>query len=356
MTAVDSPWRRAPGVGGRITACVLLGLALSAGGCSDETAPTGVTGDLEEGSIYRLEGSANWRSESVSWTNESFTTGRIPESEIGLVAVAQTQNAGNTHFFFTAPVNLSCNDSECFPGRSPGWVESNFFIEDLDWSPRGAQIVFQGRTRGSNSVNLYLLSVSGGEKDHVRNGRMPSFSRDGGRVVFVTEGKTGVGYFNSSGSGGAEWLDGYSGIEYPRLSPGDSLLAFSAQDGERGRRLFVWDTRQADFFPDAVTDPDGTQSLPSQDGTGDNFPTWSPNGRYIAYKTTLRDGVVKDAIYLTIPSMEPERNFELVDFEPGRVLTYLRWHPDGRRLLYIIDGDVFMYIVPQRYRDNDVTP
>jgi Tol biopolymer transport system component len=190
-----------------------------------------------------------------------------------------------------------------------------------------------------------------GEKRQIRDGRMPSFSTDGGKIVLVSQGMTDLSWINSTGSGGGDWLSGYSGIGHPRFSPGDSLLAFSAQDGERGRRIRVWDTRRPEYFPDLVTDPDPTTQRPTQDGSDDDYPTWSPNSRYVAYKSTLREGMVRDAIFLTVPSKEPEPNVKLVTFEPGRQLEFLRWHPNGDRILFILDGDVYMYILPVQYRD-----
>lgn len=336
-----------------LAALLAAALGAVAAGCGDATAPTGAQGGLEEGRIIQLEGSPNWRTNSVSWTNRGGN-GVVPENEFAFIAASlQASNTDKTHFFFSAPVKLVCDDAECFPGRGIGWAEIDLVIEALDWSPAGAQIVFAGRRRGENASNVFLKNPFGDEPRQMVGGRMPSFSRDGGRVVYVNAGKTAIRDFNTAaGGGGGDLLTGHSGVENPRLSPGDSLLAFSAGDGGRGQRIFVWDTRHPEFFPDTVTDPDPTPSVPVQDGSGDAYPTWSPGSRYIAYKTTLRRGnQIKDAIFLTLPAQEPERNIELVSFSPGQELSYLRWHPSGKLLLFVLDGDAFMFVMPERYRD-----
>jgi hypothetical protein len=335
----------------RLVAAVLavplaLGLA-----CSDGTPPTGVEGGLEPGDLYLLEGSGDWSTNSVSWPHRDPETGLVPKTSFGLVAAATRGSPATTHRFFRAPVNLACNDDSCWPASEPGWGEDDFFIEDLDWSPAGAQIVFQGRQRNSSTVRLYLRSSAGGDKREVRDGRMPSFTHDGARVVFVNAGKTGLGWFNSTGSGGGDWLQGYQAVEYPSMAPGDSVVAFSAQDGDRGRRIYVWRPEEPGDFPDVVSDPDPTHTQNYRDGRGDNYPVWSPGGRYLAYVSTLTAGTYRNAIFLTIPEQEPENIIQLISFAPGQQVGYLDWHPSGELMLLIVDNDVYMYVVPVRYRD-----
>jgi hypothetical protein len=334
-------------------AALLVAVALTfLVGC-EGSSPTGADGSgREPGSVTLLEGSTRFRTLAVSWTERDPLTGRVPDHRFAFIAFDSQRLSGRTHAFYEAPVKSRCDDAECFPATGDGWSEPDLIIEDLDWSPAGAQVVFQARERNDSAVRLDLKAARGGERDEVVSGRMPSFSRDGSKVVYVTQGRDGLSWFNSTGTGGGDWLQGYAGVEYPRFSPGDSLVAFSSTQGGNGRRIHVWDTRHPEYFADVVTDPDSSPSGATQDGTDDNYPTWSPGGRYIAYKTTLRTGTFRDAIFVTVPGAEPEPNRELLSFGPGQELRFLRWHPDGELLLFILDGDVYLYVLPEQYRDR----
>jgi hypothetical protein len=337
-------WRLMPAVG------VLAMLVI---GCEDATPPTGPTTGLNEGDIVLLEGSTIWTTNSVSWVNRNLQ-GVTPENEFGFIAISQeAATGGPSHFFFTAPVNLSCDDAECFPGRGLGWSDANLLIEHLDWSPAGALLTFQGRRRsGSPTGNrIFLMTPSGTNLRDPVGGAMPSFSSDGTRVIHVDSGKTSVRWFNSSGSGGGELIGGLRNVEHPRSSPGDSLLVFSAADlADRGQRIFVWDTRLPGTFPQPVSDPDEQ----TRDGIADNHPTWSPNATYVAYRSTVINGnELKPAIFITRVGERTGAGAitRVFSFQPGQQLSYLRWHPSGRLMLFVLDNNVYMAVLPERFWD-----
>jgi hypothetical protein len=334
-------------------AAITLIAAATLTGCSNPTEPTGTQGgSLEPGELRQLEGSLNWFTNSVSWLNEN-ELGAVPEDRYAMITISQrAAQSGPSHFLFRTSANFNCNDQLCSPNGTP-WSDPELVIHELDWSPVGGRLVCEGRERQgqmNGPAKVTIITADGANRHDWGRGLMPSFSRDGGRVVYVTPGKDVLRVINADTGEGGDLVVDMSGIEFPRFSPGDSLLAFSAQH-YLGRRIFVADTRRPEYFPDVVSDPDDDNGQ-SRDGISDNFPTWSPNSRYLAYVATVtRGGTFRDKIFVTIPGSEPEMIAIMHTFEPGQRVSHLRWHPSGRRLLLVIDGNVYMLGVPERYRD-----
>ena len=50
--------------------------------------------------------------------------------------------------------------------------------------------------------------------------------------------------------------------------------------------------------------PDALPGMSGGDGTEDDYPAWSPGGRFLAYRGKLRENILKDAIFITEPGDE----------------------------------------------------
>lgn len=338
-----------------VTIALLAGGSL---GCGEGTAPTGPrVGGQQPGDVLLVEGSSNWVSESITWTHAN-QNGVVSESDFGLIAVSRRSTIdGQPHVFFNANVGLACDDDECFPSRGATWTDPQLQIFQLDWSVAGAQVTFVGReVRGIYDTGpawIYVMPASGGEPRRRVRGLMPSFSRDGGRIVYVDNGRHTLRQFNPDSNENLRDLVEGGGIQHPRMSPGDSLVAYSAST-PRGQRIHVLDVRHPEQFADPVSDSDDF-SRRMADGVGDDYPTWSPDGRFVAYKSRVQSGnVLKDAVFVTEPASEPENVVEIASMSPGGEISGLRWHPtNGRYLLYIFDGDVYLLITPDRFWGAD---
>jgi Tol biopolymer transport system component len=300
-----------------------------------------------------LEGSVNWNTTSVSWLNEN-EFGVVPLDRYAMITISQqAAEGGPSHFLYQSTFAHQCQDLYCLPGGD-SWVDADLTIDQLDWSPRGARVVLEGRERLGQSigpVKVFMMPPDGSSRRDFGRGLMPSFSRNGAQIVYVTSSKEAIRLINAETGAGGEAVIDLDGIEHPRMSPGDSLIAFSAHYGNFGRRIAVADARHPEYFPDVVSDPDDDNNR-SRDGVNDNLPTWSPGSRYVAYVATItRDGSFRDTIFLTEHAAEPEEIYVLHQFDPGQRVRSLRWHPGGTMMLMVIEGNVHVLVVPERFRD-----
>ncbi len=171
------------------------------------------------------------------------------------------------------------------------------------WSPDGSRIAFKA---GSD---LWVLEVSTGELEKVYNGDgkrpVPSCWSPDGKEIYVflldTEiqiapilaiSTTGVGYRQVTPEQDAVY-------RYAALSPDGTLLAVTKC---AGRDCNLW-----------VMSPDGGNQLPiTLDPNYDDGPSWSPNGRSIAFVST-RSGNFN----IWTLGVNPEELLqELAEFEP----------------------------------------
>lgn len=322
-----------------------LGLGLGVSGCSVDSAPTAPRWESPS-ELTVIEGDPDWLSESVSWADSATGSGRF-----AFIAVRRFAGLGGpSHYLYSAPFHvLGCPHGDCLPQTRTLFANSGLSIFSVDWSPAGALLAFEGRTEGESETWIYTLQPEGTPRKWIA-GFDPSFTRNGGLVVYVDHGREAISAFNpSSGGNFPEW-SGLEGAAHPRVSPDGRLLAYSARDGRRGRRIWVHDRQDPTSFADPVSWPD---HLPTSnqggDGTDDDFPTWSPRGGLIAYRATVRENTLRDAIYLTDPRGEPENPVRILATEPGQRISALRWHPNGRTLLLVMDGDICAFPVPERY-------
>jgi Tol biopolymer transport system component len=149
------------------------------------------------------------------------------------------------------------------------------YLDGPRWSPDGTGIAFEGRSQTSGDYSLYLYSLNDGKLSTVIEGQLK-----GGEMLF-------------------SW----------------------APDGNR----IVFQSAANDIY---VADLTARQHTRIDSGW---FPTWSPNGRYIAYRADGAD----DPGYI-IYDLKTQKKQQILR---GRyVYRSLVWSPDSRCLIYAADG------------------
>ena len=165
------------------------------------------------------------------------------------------------------------------------------------WSPDGKQIAFASRRDGN--IDIYVIDVDGGNEQRLTNNPLydysPSWSPDGERIVFNARRD---GHFKKDFDLTYEIyvMDADGGNEQ-RLTE-NRKNDFSPSWSPDGKRIAFASDRKGDFlnYEIYVMDADGgnLQRL-TENRHDDWFPSWSPDGERIAFMSE-RDG--NDEIYV----------------------------------------------------------
>lgn len=151
-------------------------------------------------------------------------------------------------------------------------------------SPDGSKMVASVSYGGQSDI--YLLSQDGSVIKNLTNTAAdevsPTFSPDGGRIAFVSNqaGSPQI-YVMSVGGGGASRLTHAGGYNYAPDWGKNGLIVFAGMEGGA-----------SDIF--TVTEEGSIRRLTQDQGVNKD-PSWSPDGRYIAFVSTRSEG---SGIYL----------------------------------------------------------
>ncbi len=172
-----------------------------------------------------------------------------------------------------------------------------------NWSPDGRWIAYSQEEGGA--TNLWLMDAASGAARPLTRGpsidTSPDFSPDGRRIVFESDrsGQTQL-YVLSLDEGGAAGLPEARRISFgagsygtPAWSPRGDLIAFTRSD----------EAAAAEGAPPAsglrigVMRPDGNGERLLTAAHLDEGPSWSPNGRVIAFARRAVDGTESGALH-----------------------------------------------------------
>jgi len=214
------------------------------------------------------------------------------------------------------------------------------------WSPDRRRIVFARGSSGS-ATQVYVIDVDGpSAMVRVADGWDPAWSPDGSKIVFTSSGGInpgvwGIHVMNADGSDVRRLTYPNDPVRCPQGSTAMDLRPDWSPDGRRilfERRLHTSDDGDGydcgldgwGYRPNVyVMNADGTglRRLGSISTREDADPSWSPDGRLIAFS------VLFDGLYvIDNEGAGPEQRVAvpLVGWGSGPV-----WSPDGKRLLFL---------------------
>ena len=223
-------------------------------------------------------------------------------------------------------------------------ITNNPFDERYpSWSPDGERIAFSSRREGNFenkfgiTDEIYVMDADGKNTRRLTNNRKtdssPSWSPDGKRVVF-----------SSDRDGNRENYEIYvmdaDGANPQRLTNNDFYDAHPSWSPD-GKRIVFSSDRDGHFIGEFgitseiyVMDADGknTRRL-TNNRKRDSFPSWSPDGKWIAFASDRKGDDVNYEIYVMDADGGNQRrltNNRVDDTSPS-------WSPDGKRIVFTSD-------------------
>jgi Tol biopolymer transport system component/polyisoprenoid-binding protein YceI len=136
---------------------------------------------------------------------------------------------------------------------------------------------------------------------------------------------------DSTGSGRPKQLTegSFTATLWPTWSPDGSRLAFAQGEGDSSS---IWVMNANGKNGRALTEDDLVEDATF---TPDEFPTWSPDGKRIAYTTFLPDGN-DDIFVMNADGSSPTRLTSGPEYD-----TDPDWSPTGRLIAFSRDGDIY---------------
>jgi Tol biopolymer transport system component len=203
------------------------------------------------------------------------------------------------------------------------------------WSPDGKRMLFH-RDVGKNWPPLQKLPSLDPEFALVRTGLFASYAPDGSRLVCNTEKggalRNGLLVLNADGSSRSLiFRDRLKNAAAPVWSPRGDWIAF-------GLGEFI--PFQAAKAPShlALIRPDGKElQLLTAGDRNDGFPSWSPDGHRLVYRTTEKLGAARAVKGLRIIDIQTRKVQVLTDGAHND--NFPAWSPDGQRIAFTSDRD-----------------
>jgi TolB protein len=245
------------------------------------------------------------------------------------------------------------------------------------WSPDGSRIAFQSNRDGNDEI--YVMNSDGSHPVRLTNNTQsddgPRFSPDGSRIVFISErdGNPEIYLMNADGSGQRRLTNSPADDSHPNWSPDGARIIFNSNKDTPDPKLDWWEQYHNIY----TMNLDGTDVRQiTHCRTVCTFPSYSPDGRRIAYRKVIAAPGFYDDRNLTLAATDSEvfvaNSDGTSEVDLSRSAAYdawPSWSPDGKRIIFAsnrgaltqiyvvnVDGSNLTRLVNDRDTDEDARP
>jgi Tol biopolymer transport system component len=201
------------------------------------------------------------------------------------------------------------------------------------WSPNGDRIAFASDRNGK--FDIYIMNIDGANVVQLTHDPFPwlydlqsseiepTWSPDGRQIAFVAGNNTGTGnnvnlyLMNADGSNVVQVNKKNSHILRSSWSPNGNQIAYCFERHDDVKFIFIINI-------------DGSDDNPLVNGC---MPTWSPDGRRIAFEAHSRDER-NGSINLFVVNVDGSNKVALTTDEDAIEMSPA-WSPDGKRIAFV---------------------
>ncbi|NOT08940.1 MAG: hypothetical protein HOP28_12145 [Gemmatimonadales bacterium] len=203
------------------------------------------------------------------------------------------------------------------------------------WSPDGTQVAFASTVAGNEDIWVIRADGTGlrNVTNHASGDSHPNWSPDGRTIVFCSNRRDGrhddVYTISIDGSNLRQISNSGNGYDtFPSLSPDGQRIVF--------RRLLQARTADSALLANSeifIMNADGSNAKNlSRNGDFDGWPSWSPDGRRIAFSSNRSDGFQIFVMNADGSGVRQVHQSPYAELRP-------QWFPDGRGIIFNRERD-----------------